>query len=38
MDILVWKIESFDIGAILIATLGFILLRIGYCFVRSKQG
>lgn len=32
------KIESFDLGGILIATLGAILLLIIYRLVRNKQG
>lgn len=32
------KIESFDLGGILIATLGAILLLIIYRIVRKKQG
>lgn len=32
------KIESFDLGGILIATIGAILLLIIYRFVRKKQG
>jgi uncharacterized membrane protein YeaQ/YmgE (transglycosylase-associated protein family) len=32
------KIESFDLGGILIATLGAILLLIAWRFVRKKQG
>jgi uncharacterized membrane protein YeaQ/YmgE (transglycosylase-associated protein family) len=32
------KIESFDLGGILIATIGAILLLIVYRFVRKKQG
>jgi len=32
------KIQSFDLGGILLATFGAILLLIAYRFVRKKQG